>query len=126
MDPPSGLDVPHWVQGDHSIRTVLPLVTPLSSAEQSECNLVLYGHTARVWDARLLPEVIVSIGEDATCRLWDYSGRAVGEVKGHKGRSIWSLAVDSGNKLVVSTFAGGSPQADQRWPLRQLGAGTAA
>ena len=70
-------------------------------AEQCSCALVLYGHTARVWDARLLPGCVVSIGEDTTCRVWDLRGQRVDTVEGHQGRSIWSLAVDAENSLVV-------------------------
>lgn len=71
--------------------------------EHCDCSLVLYGHTARVWDARLLPTVIVSVGEDATCKLWDYSGRCLNTVGGHSGRSIWSMAVSADNTVVVCT-----------------------
>lgn len=66
------------------------------------CSRILYGHSARVWDARLLSDCIVSIGEDATCRVWDLQGQCQEVVEGHKGRSIWSMAVDSGRQVVVS------------------------
>ena len=66
------------------------------------CSLTLYGHTARVWDARLLSNCIVSIGEDVTCRVWDLQGHSLQVVKGHKGRSIWSLAIDHERQVVVS------------------------
>jgi len=69
--------------------------------EQRSCALVLYGHTARVWDARLLPSCLVSIGEDTTCKVWDHQGLCVETVEGHKGRNIWSLAVDVENNIVV-------------------------
>ena len=67
----------------------------------SSCSLMLYGHTARVWDGRLLSDWVVSIGEDATCRVWDGEGRCVRVVDGHRGRSIWSMAVDETSGLVV-------------------------
>ncbi len=73
-----------------------------SSVEVIAGVQVLYGHTARVWDARLLPgDNVVSIGEDATCRVWSRCV-AVRTVGGHRGRSMWSMAVDSENKRVVS------------------------
>lgn len=65
---------------------------------------MLYGHTARVWDARLLARYIVSIGEDATCRVWNYNGKCLSVIRGHQGRSIWSMAVDSEQQIVVSSF----------------------
>lgn len=64
---------------------------------------MLYGHTARVWDSRLLPDCVVSIGEDATCRVWGYGGECVQVVEGHRGRSIWSMAVDESSGMVVRT-----------------------
>ncbi len=74
----------------------------VSSVEVRAGVQVLYGHTARVWDARLLPgATVVSIGEDATCRVW-VGCVAVRTVGGHRGRSLWSMAVDSESKRVVS------------------------
>lgn len=62
---------------------------------------MLYGHTARVWDSRLLPDCVISVGEDATCRVWGYGGECLQVVEGHRGRSIWSMAVDESSGLVV-------------------------
>ena len=63
---------------------------------------MLYGHSARVWDARLLTGCVVSIGEDAKCRVWECEGgRCVQVEEGHRGRSIWSMAVDEISGLVV-------------------------
>ena len=72
--------------------------------EMKLCSLVLYGHTARVWDSRLLCDgTVISIGEDATCRVWDSGGQCVKVVEGHRGRSIWSMAVDENSGLVVGS-----------------------
>ncbi|XP_077992501.1 tRNA (34-2'-O)-methyltransferase regulator WDR6-like isoform X2 [Glandiceps talaboti] len=71
----------------------LTLSTPL---------LVLYGHTARVWDAAFMDNYIVSIGEDATCCVWDYHGNNLKKFKGHKGSSIWSLATSEEHQIVVT------------------------
>ena len=79
----------------------------LHRCRQSSCSLLLYGHTARVWDARLLPDCVISIGEDATCRVWDYRGQCVQVVEWHRGRSIWSMAVDGSLRLVVRIAAKG-------------------
>ena len=79
-----------------------------------------------MWDARLLTGCIVSIGEDAKCRVWECEGgwcvpveeghrgedakcrvweceggRCVQVEEGHRGRSIWSMAVDERSGLVV-------------------------
>ena len=74
----------------------------LFRSEELCCSRTLYGHTARVWDARLLCNCIVSIGEDVTCRVWDLQGHCREVVKGHKGRSIWSMAVDHKGQVIVS------------------------
>lgn len=70
---------------------------------ESSCCLVLYGHTARVWMARLLPDCTVSIGEDATCRVWSHVGQALRTFRGHRGKSIWSMAVEKAHTVVVSS-----------------------
>ena len=70
--------------------------------EVKSCSLVLHGHTARVWGGRCLRDGgVISIGEDATCRVWDGQGRCVKVVEGHRGRSIWSMAVDEHSGVVV-------------------------
>ena len=46
---------------------------------------VVYGHTARVWDAKLLESCFVSIGEDLMCNVWDYEGNVIKVHKGHTG-----------------------------------------
>lgn len=62
---------------------------------------MLSGHSARVWAARHLQGGgAVSIGEDTTCRVWE-GGMATRVVSGHKGRSIWSMALNKDNSKVV-------------------------
>ena len=81
----------------------LKLMCCICRGKVTSCSLVLYGHTARVWDARLmLCDSVISIGEDASCRVWDREGRCVKIVEGHRGRNIWSMAVDQDSGLVVS------------------------
>lgn len=55
--------------------------------------------------AKLLPHCIISIGEDAVCKVWSYSGTNLHSLKGHKGKSIWSMAVDRENKTVVNSYS---------------------
>ncbi|XP_069139917.1 tRNA (34-2'-O)-methyltransferase regulator WDR6-like [Argopecten irradians] len=63
---------------------------------------VLYGHSARVWDVKILTSAIVSVGEDSTCCVWDNQGKITQRFKGHKGKSIWSLAVEDTGKFAVT------------------------
>ncbi|XP_046542365.1 WD repeat-containing protein 6-like [Haliotis rubra] len=81
---------------------------------ESSPLLTLYGHSARVWDIELLAEIFVSIGEDATCIVWDYAGNILHKFKGHKEKSIWSLACDKSGNFVVS---GGGDASIRMWLL---------
>lgn len=74
------------VSDDRSIR--LWRVTNLSTFESNGCVeplLVVYGHSARVWDCKLLDTCFVSIGEDLVCNVWSYDGKIVKVYKGHTG-----------------------------------------
>eukprot|EP00795_Rhopilema_esculentum_P011998 gene11998-2581_t len=82
--------------------------------KSEECLQVLYGHTARVWDATYLNELIVSIGEDATCFIWDDQSTVLKKFKGHKGKNIWSLAVDEGSNLIAT---GGGDSSIRLWTI---------
>ena len=73
------------VSDDRSIR----LWKVTGSLQQINCKVeplnVMFGHAARVWDVKLLTYSVVSVGEDATCCIWDYKGQMKKKFKGHKG-----------------------------------------
>ncbi|XP_067037076.1 tRNA (34-2'-O)-methyltransferase regulator WDR6-like isoform X3 [Acropora muricata] len=97
------------VSDDRSIR--LWKVTNLQTFDLNghvEQLTVVYGHTARVWDAKLLESCFVSIGEDLMCNVWDYEGNVIKVHKGHTGRNIWSLAVNQGEDLIATGGGDGS------------------
>ncbi|XP_022096573.1 WD repeat-containing protein 6-like isoform X2 [Acanthaster planci] len=102
------------VSDDRSIRLWhLDLGKP--PAEQSGAvHRVMYGHSARVWDAKILDQFIASIGEDATCCVWNDTGEVIHRFTGHKGRSIWSLAVDETQQVIVT---GGGDSSIRIWPI---------
>ena len=77
------------VSDDRSIRlwNVTNLQT-FDSNGQVEPLTVVYGHTARVWDAKLLESCFVSIGEDLMCNVWDYEGNIIKVHKGHTGMTL--------------------------------------
>ncbi|KAH9520190.1 WD repeat-containing protein 6 [Bulinus truncatus] len=85
----------------------------------AECSLLLslYGHSARVWDVALLNDCFISIAEDAICIVWDYKGNILKKFKGHKGRSIWSLAVSADEQYVLT---GGGDASIRKWEINQL------
>lgn len=63
-------------------------------------KFVHYGHLARVWDVSFLQEGradVVSVAEDRTCRVWsgDVTCQQTAVYRGHAGRNVWSLAVQS-------------------------------
>lgn len=65
-------------------------------------NAVLRGHNGRVWGLKFVGEYILSISEDASCRVWrrdTHSCVAVWE--GHGPKHVWSLAVNPSNSVVV-------------------------
>ncbi|XP_052225658.1 WD repeat-containing protein 6-like isoform X3 [Dreissena polymorpha] len=82
---------------------------------ETQLQHALYGHSARVWDARLLSSCLVTIGEDSTCCIWSYEGRMIHKFKGHKGKSIWSVCIDKGEKLV---FTSGGDHSVRAWSLQ--------
>ncbi|KAM3915283.1 tRNA (34-2'-O)-methyltransferase regulator WDR6 [Leptodactylus fuscus] len=81
-----------------------------------QCLLVLYGHQARVWSVRLLPDNIISIGEDSACIVWSYAGDIVHNFKGHKGRGIRAVAVQDQLGLVAT---GGADSGIRLWPIKE-------
>ncbi|ELU07060.1 hypothetical protein CAPTEDRAFT_228218 [Capitella teleta] len=76
----------------------------------------LYGHTARVWDVKMLSAGIVSVGEDAVCCLWGYDGKVKRKFQGHKGRSIWSLTKNASETRVLT---GGGDCSVRLWSVQE-------
>ncbi|KAF9168921.1 WD repeat-containing protein 6 [Mortierella sp. AD010] len=79
-----------------------------------------FGHTARVWDCQFAGPYLISISEDASCRVWrnpllpssddiDDMSDCLACWEGHEGKSAWSVAVSSHG--VVAT--GGGDDAEQ-------------
>ena len=93
------------VSDDRSIR--LWKVTNLSTFESNGCvepMLVVYGHTARVWDAKLLETCFVSIGEDLVCNVWSYDGNIVKTHKGHTGILQLRIVMKASSNQLLCSF----------------------
>ncbi|KAI8885675.1 WD40 repeat-like protein [Backusella circina FSU 941] len=92
------------VSDDRTIR-----IWSLNSREEP---LVLYGHTARIWDCQFVDdEHLVSISEDATCRVWRLD-ECIACWEGHVGKNVFSCAV---NGSIVAT--GGQDSGIRLWSL---------
>jgi WD40 repeat protein len=116
------------VSDDRTIR-----VWSLTNVKQAP--LVVYGHTARVWDCQFVDEYLVSISEDSTCRVWknglmatrinENGGIDMGDSsmdclacwEGHVGKNIWSCAISPDHKMVAT---GGQDSGVRLWSLTSI------
>ncbi|KAI9492531.1 WD40-repeat-containing domain protein [Zychaea mexicana] len=84
--------------------------------------LIIFGHTARVWDCQFVDQHLISISEDATCRVWkntlvsknegDEDGDCLACWEGHIGKNVWSCAVSPEHKIVAT---GGQDSGIRLW-----------
>ncbi|XP_051118553.1 uncharacterized protein LOC127242882 isoform X2 [Andrographis paniculata] len=63
---------------------------------------VLFGHSARIWDCCIFDSVIITAGEDCTCRVWDHDGKELTKMKEHTGRGVWRCLYDPRSSLLVT------------------------
>ncbi|KAH1073865.1 hypothetical protein J1N35_026193 [Gossypium stocksii] len=63
---------------------------------------VLFGHSARIWDCCISDHLIVTAGEDCTCRVWGLDGKQLRMIKEHIGRGIWRCLYDPNSSLLVT------------------------
>uniref|UniRef100_A0A5B7C8Q1 WD repeat-containing protein 6 n=1 Tax=Davidia involucrata TaxID=16924 RepID=A0A5B7C8Q1_DAVIN len=63
---------------------------------------VLFGHNARVWDCCIFDTLIITAGEDCTCRVWGLDGNQIKMIKEHGGRGIWRCLYDPNSLLLVT------------------------
>ncbi|GAB4841817.1 hypothetical protein Ancab_022553 [Ancistrocladus abbreviatus] len=63
---------------------------------------VLFGHKARIWDCSISDHLIVTAGEDCTCRLWGLDGHELKLIKDHIGRGIWRCLYDPSSSLLAT------------------------
>ncbi|XP_020590632.1 uncharacterized protein LOC110031650 isoform X2 [Phalaenopsis equestris] len=65
-------------------------------------TIVFFGHTARIWDCHISDSLVITAGEDCTCRMWDLDGNLLLMFKEHIGRGIWRCLFDHGSSLLVT------------------------
>ncbi|KAF2325013.1 hypothetical protein GH714_022219 [Hevea brasiliensis] len=54
-----------------------------SNQEGEIAGPVLFGHNARIWDCCISGSLIVTAGEDCTCRVWRLDGKQLNLIKEH-------------------------------------------
>ncbi|KAI8996862.1 WD40-repeat-containing domain protein [Pilobolus umbonatus] len=89
--------------------------------------LILFGHTARVWDCQFVDDYLVSISEDASCRVWSNSlnsgvvdeedAECIACWEGHASKNVWSCAINA-DKNIVAT--GGQDSGIRLWSLTAI------
>lgn len=93
---------------------------------QTDCELVFWGHQARVWRVTWLDEhTVVSAGEDAQVFIWNTLNpdqkRIVNRFQNvHDGKNIWSLAVHPHERIIASGGADGQVRLLQEPQLTTL------
>lgn len=63
---------------------------------------ILFGHNARIWDCCISDSLIVTAGEDCTCRVWGMDGSQLKIIKEHTGRGIWRFLYNPECSLLVT------------------------
>ncbi|XP_024532474.1 WD repeat-containing protein 6 isoform X2 [Selaginella moellendorffii] len=75
---------------------------------QTKAVIVLFGHTARVWDLHIDAKMFITASEDCTCGVWSLSGELLRTLKGHTGRGIWRCIFDRQLSMLVTAGADSS------------------
>ena len=52
-----------------------------------------YGHRSRVWAVRYTGDMLASVSEDATCKIWNFNDivKPFDTLKGHAGKNVRAL-----------------------------------
>ncbi|TMW60647.1 hypothetical protein Poli38472_000689 [Pythium oligandrum] len=75
-----------------------------------------WGHTARLWDVKFCSQDVLTVSEDAFCKLWDLDGTCVATMQGHQGKHVWRVAVHPAMPLIAT---GGGDGAVKLWDVEQ-------
>lgn len=87
------------------------ILWPLDNTEK---KIICYGHSARIWKCKFASNIIATVSEDCSCRIWNFKGDCIGIFEGHFGKNIWSLAFDPAQKYL---FTGGGDSALIQWDI---------
>ncbi len=57
---------------------------------------------SRIWDFQVFDTFMVSVGEDASCRVWSLEdGTCLTNWEGHEGKHTWRVDVNPSGSLIV-------------------------
>lgn len=88
------------------------------SIEHSAKPIILFGHTARVWDLKIVRDRVISVSEDSTCRVWDWKNpECIACWEGHSGKNVWCVDVSPTASIVAT---GGNDSGIRLWNLSSL------
>lgn len=73
-----------------------------------------FGHSARVWQVKLLENYLISAGEDCVCLVWSHEGEILQAFRGHQGRGIRAIATHERQAWVIT---GGDDSGIRLWHL---------
>nr|XP_016506247.1 PREDICTED: WD repeat-containing protein 6-like [Nicotiana tabacum] len=54
-----------------------------ANASNHVVDSVLFGHSARIWDCYIFDSLIITAGEDCTCRVWGMDGTQLTRIREH-------------------------------------------
>ncbi|XP_028791484.1 uncharacterized protein LOC114747332 [Neltuma alba] len=83
--------------------------------------LVLFGHSARVWDCSIFDSLIVTASEDCTCRIWGMDGEQLQIIREHTGRGIWRCLYDPNTSLLITAGFDSAIKVHQPYALMSRG-----
>ncbi|KAK2970234.1 hypothetical protein RJ640_021670, partial [Escallonia rubra] len=78
------------------------LDNPADNAVSHSVGPVLFGHSARVWDCCISDSLLITAGEDCTCRIWGQDGTQLKLIKENIGRGVWRCLYDPKSSLLVT------------------------
>ncbi|XP_062084393.1 uncharacterized protein LOC133790668 isoform X2 [Humulus lupulus] len=89
------------VSDDRSAR-IWEICTGIEDKPSESVGIALFGHSARVWDCCVSDSLIVTAGEDCTCRVWGLDGKQLHMIKEHLGRGIWRCLYDPKFSILIT------------------------
>ncbi|KAK4273317.1 hypothetical protein QN277_021743 [Acacia crassicarpa] len=83
--------------------------------------LVLFGHSARVWDCSIFDSLIVTASEDCSCRIWGMDGEQLQIIREHIGRGIWRCLYDPNSSIIITAGFDSAIKVHQPYALLSRG-----